>query len=82
MVKFCPHLIDLIFPHLGSHDGVERNHEDHDGQTSQGAGPQDAPEEVHAEHDAQGTGPGHVEEGHQVHEPLGVQRHQVGRLSH
>ena len=46
------YLIYLIFPHLGGHDGIERNHEDHHSQASQGAGAEDPPEEVHAEHDA------------------------------
>ena len=76
------HLRYLIFPHLRGDNSVERDHEDHHSQSCQGAGAEDAPEEVHAEHDAQRAGPGHVEEGHQVHEPLGVQGHQVGRLSH
>ena len=48
----CRYLRYLIFPHLGGHDGIERNHEDHHSQASQGAGAEDPPQEVHAEHDA------------------------------
>lgn len=40
------------------------------------------PEEVKCEHDLKRSGPQHVEEGDEVHEPLCIHRHQVHDFSH
>ena len=40
------------------------------------------PEEVQGQNDLQGSGPDHVDVGDEVHEALGVHRHQVHHLAH
>ncbi len=49
--------------------------------TRHGGWAEDAPEEVHAEDDLERGAPDHVDEEDQVHELLGVHRHQVSRLA-
>lgn len=40
------------------------------------------PEEIQSQNDLKGSGPQHVEEGGQIHEPLGVHGHEVDDLPH
>ena len=52
------------------------------GPTCHGGRTEDTPEEVHAEEDLEGGAPQHVDVEGQVHELLGIHRHQVGGLPH
>lgn len=40
------------------------------------------PEEIQRQHNLKRSGPQHVEEGGEVHEPLRIHRHQVDDLPH
>ena len=72
----------LKFSALGSDDGVDRDEENHDSKPSKDGVAHCEVEEDEGEHYLEWGGPDHVQVAHEVHEPLGVHRHEVDYLSH
>ena len=75
-------LLYLVLPTLCSNGGVERNHQNHEHETSKDGVAHREVEEEEGEHYLEWGRPDHVEVGHEVHEPLCVDRHEVDYLSH
>ena len=66
----------------GCNDGVDRDHQEHDSKAGKDGRAEREPEEDKRQHDLQGSGPDHVDVGHEVHEALGIDGHEVDYLSH
>ena len=71
----------LVLPTYGSDQGVNWDHQHHERKPSEDRVAQCEVEEDERENNLQWGRPDHVEVTHEVHEALGVHRHQVDDLS-
>ena len=73
------HLESLAY---GSNDKVDRDNQNHYSKASKDGWSQSEPQEYQGDDDLQRSGPDHVEVRSEVHEALGIHRHEVDYLSH
>ena len=73
---------DLELSAFGSNDGIDRNEEQHHHKPGKDGEAHGEIEEDQSKHYLKRGGPDHVEVAHEVHEALGVHRHEVHYLSH
>ena len=72
----------LVLSALGGYSSIDWDHQQHEHKPGKYCIAHREVEEHEGEHDLKRSGPDHVDIGHQVHESLGVHRHEVDNLSH